>query len=217
MARGTATTAKRRRCPSAATRRSGSRTRLLRDEARVEIGRGGDPARRKPEERIAAYIRAGDPFDAAAFEFIAKRQGRTDFAQCQAPRCHHRPGRALRTDAGDRHLCGLSGNPLRAPIISPSSGGRGRSAVVAIEARLGNWLPGQPSSVCALDNDSLDDAGDQTPVADEGRTPCQDARRWLGWSPAIMRELGTAGPVLPCYQSGFTTSVAGRKPSDNLW
>lgn len=48
--------------------------RLLRDEARIEIGRGGDPARRKREERIAAYIRAGDTFEAVAFEYIAKRE-----------------------------------------------------------------------------------------------------------------------------------------------
>ncbi|KLE34085.1 tyrosine-type recombinase/integrase [Aurantiacibacter luteus] len=48
--------------------------RLRRDEARVEIGRGGDPARRKREERIAAYIRAGDTFESVAFEFIAKRE-----------------------------------------------------------------------------------------------------------------------------------------------
>ena len=33
-----------------------------------------DAARRKDEERIAAYIRAGDTFEAVAFEFIAKRE-----------------------------------------------------------------------------------------------------------------------------------------------
>lgn len=48
--------------------------RLLRDEARVEIGRGGDPARRKREEKIAAYIRAGDTFESVAHEYIAKRE-----------------------------------------------------------------------------------------------------------------------------------------------
>ncbi len=48
--------------------------RLRRDEARVEIGRGGDPARRKREDEIAASIRAGDTFEAVAFEFIAKRE-----------------------------------------------------------------------------------------------------------------------------------------------
>lgn len=48
--------------------------RLKRDEARVEIGRGGDPARRKREEKIAAYIRAGDTFESVAHDFIAKRE-----------------------------------------------------------------------------------------------------------------------------------------------
>ena len=48
--------------------------RLLRDEARVEIGRGGDPARRKREEKIAAVIAAGDTFEAVAYEYIAKRE-----------------------------------------------------------------------------------------------------------------------------------------------
>lgn len=46
--------------------------RLMRDEARVEIGRGGDPARRKREEKIAASIRAGDTFEAVAHEYIQK-------------------------------------------------------------------------------------------------------------------------------------------------
>lgn len=53
--------------------------RLLRDEARVEIGRGGDPARRKREEKIAAYIRAGDTFESVAHEYIAKCEAE-DFA-----------------------------------------------------------------------------------------------------------------------------------------
>ncbi|WP_120075865.1 tyrosine-type recombinase/integrase [Aurantiacibacter odishensis] len=48
--------------------------RLLRDEARVEIARGGDPARRKREEKVAALIRAGDTFEAVAYEYIAKRE-----------------------------------------------------------------------------------------------------------------------------------------------
>ncbi|BDI59538.1 tyrosine-type recombinase/integrase [Qipengyuania nanhaisediminis] len=48
--------------------------RLMRDEARVEIGRGGDPARRRREEKIAAIIRQGDTFEAVAHEYIAKRE-----------------------------------------------------------------------------------------------------------------------------------------------
>ncbi|GGD84565.1 hypothetical protein GCM10011515_00370 [Tsuneonella deserti] len=48
--------------------------RLRRDEARVEIGQGGDPARRKREEKIAALIRAGDTFESVAHEFISKRE-----------------------------------------------------------------------------------------------------------------------------------------------
>ena len=48
--------------------------RLMRDEARVEIGRGGDPARRRREEKVAAMIRAGDTFESIAHEYIAKRE-----------------------------------------------------------------------------------------------------------------------------------------------
>jgi len=48
--------------------------RLLRDEARVEIGHGGDPARRRREEKIAAIIRQGDTFESVAYEYIAKRE-----------------------------------------------------------------------------------------------------------------------------------------------
>jgi integrase len=46
--------------------------RLRRDEARVEIGRGGDPARRMRAEKVAAQIRAGHTFAMVAEEYIAK-------------------------------------------------------------------------------------------------------------------------------------------------
>lgn len=46
--------------------------RIRRDEARVEIGRGGNPARRRREEKIAEVIRAGDRFECVAEEYIEK-------------------------------------------------------------------------------------------------------------------------------------------------
>lgn len=46
--------------------------RLLRDEARVEIARGGNPARTRRLARIEAKLRAGETFSAVAHEFIAK-------------------------------------------------------------------------------------------------------------------------------------------------
>lgn len=46
--------------------------RIRRDEARVEIGRGGDPARRRREAKIQAIIRAGDTFEGVAREYVAK-------------------------------------------------------------------------------------------------------------------------------------------------
>lgn len=46
--------------------------RLRRDEARVEIGRGGDPVRRERKERIAAEIAAGNTFTEVATEYIEK-------------------------------------------------------------------------------------------------------------------------------------------------
>ena len=41
---------------------------------RVEIGRGGDRARGKREEKVAAMIGQGDTFGAVAHEYIAKRE-----------------------------------------------------------------------------------------------------------------------------------------------
>jgi hypothetical protein len=46
--------------------------RLRRDEARVEIGRGGDPARRRRQAKIEAVIRAGDTFEMVACEYVGK-------------------------------------------------------------------------------------------------------------------------------------------------
>ena len=46
--------------------------RLKRDEARVEIGRGGNPAKRKRKERIEAEIAAGNGFAEVASEYIEK-------------------------------------------------------------------------------------------------------------------------------------------------
>jgi len=46
--------------------------RLRRDEARVEIGRGGNPARRKRIERIEQEIGAGNTFAEVAAEYIGK-------------------------------------------------------------------------------------------------------------------------------------------------
>jgi integrase len=46
--------------------------RLRRDEARVEIGRGGNPALRRRQAKIEAAIRAGDTFEMVAREYVAK-------------------------------------------------------------------------------------------------------------------------------------------------
>ena len=46
--------------------------RLRRGDARVEIGRGGDPARKKRQAKIEAIIRAGDTFEKVAQEYVAK-------------------------------------------------------------------------------------------------------------------------------------------------
>lgn len=46
--------------------------RILRDEARVEIGRGGNPAGRMRKERIEAEIRASNTFGEVAAEYIEK-------------------------------------------------------------------------------------------------------------------------------------------------
>jgi integrase len=46
--------------------------RFKRDEARVELGRGGNPVKRKREERIEAEIAAGNTFAEVATEYIEK-------------------------------------------------------------------------------------------------------------------------------------------------
>ena len=48
--------------------------RAKRDEAKLEMARGGDPVRRRRQEKLAAQIRAGDRFEDIADEFIAKRE-----------------------------------------------------------------------------------------------------------------------------------------------
>jgi hypothetical protein len=69
--------------------------RLRRDEARVEIGRGGDPARRRREAKIEASIRAGDTFGTVAREYIAKCEASAwmpqVFASKQATPTYNRP------------------------------------------------------------------------------------------------------------------------------
>jgi integrase len=46
--------------------------RTRRDEARLELSRGGDPARQKREDKIAEKLRAGDRFEDIADEYIDK-------------------------------------------------------------------------------------------------------------------------------------------------
>jgi integrase len=48
--------------------------RSLRDEAKLEKNRGGDPVQRRRNEKIAAQLRAGNRFEEVAEEFIAKRE-----------------------------------------------------------------------------------------------------------------------------------------------
>lgn len=48
--------------------------RRLRDEARAELARGIDPARRKREEKAAAKLGAANSFEAIAEEYLAKRE-----------------------------------------------------------------------------------------------------------------------------------------------
>lgn len=54
--------------------------RVRRDEAKLEIARGGDPIRRRRQEKLTATLRAGDRFEDIAIEFIEKCE-----AEAQAP------------------------------------------------------------------------------------------------------------------------------------
>ena len=47
--------------------------RQKRDEAKLEMARGGDPVRRRRQDKIAATMRAGDRFEDMAKEFTEKR------------------------------------------------------------------------------------------------------------------------------------------------
>lgn len=48
--------------------------RTRRDEAKVELSRGGDPVQRRRSEKIATKLRAGNLFEDIAEEFIGKRE-----------------------------------------------------------------------------------------------------------------------------------------------
>jgi len=48
--------------------------RSRRDEAKLEMARGGDPVQRRRQEKQAAQLRAGNRFEEVAEEFIAKRE-----------------------------------------------------------------------------------------------------------------------------------------------
>jgi len=48
--------------------------RARRDEAKLEMMRGGDPVQRRRQEKLAAQVRAGNLFADVAEEFIAKRE-----------------------------------------------------------------------------------------------------------------------------------------------
>lgn len=48
--------------------------RAMRDEAKLEVFRGGDPVRRRREEKIAANLAAGYLFEDIALEYIEKRE-----------------------------------------------------------------------------------------------------------------------------------------------
>lgn len=48
--------------------------RARRDEAKLELMRGGDPIQRRRQEKLAAQLSAGNLFEDIAEEFIAKRK-----------------------------------------------------------------------------------------------------------------------------------------------
>ena len=48
--------------------------RSRRDEAKLEMSRGGDPVQRRRAEKLAAQLRAGNRFEEVAEEFIIKRE-----------------------------------------------------------------------------------------------------------------------------------------------
>lgn len=54
--------------------------RARRDEAKLEMARGGDPVRRRRQEKLTANLQAGDRFEDIAIEFIEKCE-----AEDQAP------------------------------------------------------------------------------------------------------------------------------------
>jgi integrase len=100
--------------------------RLRRDEARVEIGRGGDPARRIREEKIEAKIRAGDTFETVAEEYIAKCEAE-GYATTTLQKLNWFL-KLLRRDIGRRPIAEITPHEMLAALKKIERGGHRESA-----------------------------------------------------------------------------------------
>lgn len=100
--------------------------RLRRDEARVEIGRGGDPARRKREAKIEAVIRAGDTFEKVAEEYVAKCEAE-GFATATLLKANWFIS-LLRRDIGQRPIAEITPHEMLVALKKVERGGRRESA-----------------------------------------------------------------------------------------
>jgi integrase len=100
--------------------------RLRRDEARVEIGRGGDPAQRLRQAKIEAEIRAGDTFDKVAKEYVAKCEAE-GFATATLLKANWFIS-LLSRDIGHRPVAEITPHEMLAALKKIERGGRRESA-----------------------------------------------------------------------------------------
>ncbi len=88
--------------------------RTLRDEAKLEMIRGGDPVQRRRQEKLAAQIRAGNLFEEVAEEFIAKREAE-DLAPATLKKLRYFLD-LLRKDIGKRPIAEITPHELLAAL-----------------------------------------------------------------------------------------------------
>lgn len=100
--------------------------RVRRDEARVEIARGGDPAKRRREAKLEAGLRAGHTFESVAREYIAKCEAE-GFATATLVKANWFL-MLLSKDIGQRPISEISPHEMLSALKKIERGGRRESA-----------------------------------------------------------------------------------------
>jgi integrase len=100
--------------------------RARRDEAKLEMMRGGDPVQRRRQEKLAAQVRAGNLFEDVAEEFIAKREAE-DMAPATLKKLRYFLDQ-LRSPIGKRPIAEITPHELLAALKKIERKGNRESA-----------------------------------------------------------------------------------------